>query len=169
MRKQQEWSSRALTRTEPDRSEVPMSIVRSCRWWLPGMCAASLCGVLSLGAQPPDKEVPLPPPKKLKEAVKIAAPPASILDPDTKPIDLPTSLKLAGVENPEILLARQRVVEAVALRQLAAVQILPNLNAGTNFDSHTGNLQQSSGNILSVNRSAMYAGTGAARPWRPGP
>ena len=34
-------------------------------------------------------------------------------------------------------MARQRVVEAVALRQFAAAQILPNLNAGMNYDDHT--------------------------------
>src|SRR5262249_39799214 len=55
----------------------------------------------------------------------------------------------------------QRVVEAVALRQLAAAQFLPTLNTGTNYDSHTGVLQQSNGNILSVNRSAVYVGAGA--------
>jgi outer membrane protein TolC len=148
-----------------------MSSIRLCRWWLPGLFAAGL-GALSLGAQPPDKEAPLPPPRKLPgdraggepekptEPVKIPGPPASILDPETRPIDLRSALKLAGVDNPEILLARQRVGEAVALRQLAAVQILPNLNAGTNFDSHTGNLQQSDGNILSLNRSALSAGLG---------
>ena len=61
------------------------------------------------------------------------------------------------------MIARQRVVEAAALRQLAAAQFLPSLNLGTNYDSHTGNLQQSNGNILSVNRSAVYVGAGAAR------
>ncbi len=30
-----------------------------------------------------------------------------------------------------------------------------------NYDSHTGNLQQSNGNILSVQRSAVYLGAGA--------
>ncbi len=59
------------------------------------------------------------------------------------------------------MIARQRVVEAAALRQLAAVQILPSLNFGMNYDSHTGNLQQSNGNILSVNRAAVYTGAGA--------
>jgi outer membrane protein TolC len=58
------------------------------------------------------------------------------------------------------MIARQRVVEAAALRQLAAVQFLPSINLGTNYDSHTGNLQQSNGNILSVNRSALYLGAG---------
>ena len=79
----------------------------------------------------------------------------------SRPIDLASALQLAGVENPEILIARQRVLEAVAVRQLAAAQILPSLNLGMNYDAHTGPLQQSSGNILKVNRSALYVGAGA--------
>ncbi len=38
---------------------------------------------------------------------------------------------------------------------------MPNLNIGFNYDDHNGPLQQSSGNILSVNRSALYTGLGA--------
>lgn len=89
-------------------------------------------------------------------------PPApSILDPAIRPIDLNTALQLAGVQNPNLLIARQRVVEAAALRQLAAVQFLPSINLGMNYDTHTGVVQQSNGNILSVNRSAVYVGAGA--------
>ena len=40
-------------------------------------------------------------------------------------------------------------------------QLLPNLNAGTNFDSHSGALQQSPGDILRVSRSSLYVGAGA--------
>jgi outer membrane protein TolC len=76
------------------------------------------------------------------------------------PIDLNTALRLAGAQNPDLLIARQRIVEAEALRQLAAAQFLPTINAGTNYDTHTGTLQQSNGNILSVNRSALYVGAG---------
>ncbi len=47
------------------------------------------------------------------------------------------------------------------MRQLAAAYFLPSINPGLNYDSHTGTLQQSSGNILSVNRSAFYVGAGA--------
>jgi outer membrane protein TolC len=87
--------------------------------------------------------------------------PPSILHPEVKPIDLDTALRLAGVQNPEFNLARQRVLEAVAMRQFAAAQILPSINPGMNYDSHTGNLQQSNGNILSVQRSAVYVGAGS--------
>src|SRR5438132_12881670 len=67
---------------------------------------------------------------------------------EERPIDLFTALRLANVDNPEIRLARERVREAVALRQLAAAQFLPNINVGGNFDHHLGPLQLSSGEIL---------------------
>lgn len=89
---------------------------------------------------------------------------SSLAQPEQSPvstIDLASALRLAGVENPQILLARQRVTEAVAVRQLAAAQILPSLNAGLNYDAHTGPLQQANGNILKVNRDALYVGSGA--------
>jgi outer membrane protein TolC len=88
-------------------------------------------------------------------------PPDTILQPGEAPIDLGTALRLAGADNPELLLARQRVLEATAVRQLAVAQLLPNLNAGTNYDLHRGPLQQSAGNILQVHRDALYVGLGA--------
>ncbi|MCA1685262.1 MAG: TolC family protein, partial [Planctomycetia bacterium] len=94
-------------------------------------------------------------------AVTIPPSPPTILEPNDRAIDLNTALRLAGVQNPQLMIARQRVVEAAALRQFAAVQILPSINFGGNYDSHTGPLQQSNGNILSVNRSALYLGAGA--------
>ena len=87
--------------------------------------------------------------------------PPSILKAEVQPIDLTTVLNLAGVQNPELNIARTRILEAAALRQQAAAYFLPSINPGMNYDSHTGNLQQSSGNILSVNRSAVYVGAGS--------
>jgi len=87
--------------------------------------------------------------------------PATILDPNVQPIDLNTALKLAGTQNPQLMIAQRRVLEAAAQRQLAAAQILPSINLGMNYDTHTGPLQQSNGNILSVNRSALYVGAGS--------
>ncbi len=80
---------------------------------------------------------------------------------ETRPIDLESALRLAGVDNPQIRLARERVLEAVGVRQLAAAQFLPTLNAGTNLNHHQGPVQQSSGEILKVNRDSLYLGIGA--------
>jgi outer membrane protein TolC len=101
-----------------------------------------------------------PSPAQIVDIRRIPSPP-TILKADVKPIDLNTALRLANVQNPEFNVARQRVLEAVALRQLAAAQFLPSLNPGMNYDTHSGNLQQSNGNILSVQRSAVYVGAGS--------
>jgi outer membrane protein TolC len=77
------------------------------------------------------------------------------------PIDLFSTFRLVGEQNPQVLIAQTRVIEALALRQLAAAQFLPTLNAGTSVNSHRGVLQQSAGQILSVNRDSLYAGAGA--------
>jgi outer membrane protein TolC len=132
---------------------------------------AAGCVAAGLGsavvAQPPGDE---PPAKKADPGVKLPPPravsapeppPGTILRPEESPIDLDTALRLAGAQNPELLLARQRTTETVALRQLAAAQLLPNLNVGTNYDLHRGNLQQSGGSVISVNRDALYYGLGA--------
>jgi outer membrane protein TolC len=137
---------------------VPDSVAR---WCVAGMVAAALFGSAGrLSAAPPaEKAEDAPRPKRV--APELPPPPASLLDAKAELIDLASALQLAGVKNAEILLARERVVEAVALRQLAAAQILPSLNAGTNFDSHTGPLQRSTGIIQKENRGALYVGLGA--------
>jgi outer membrane protein TolC len=118
-----------------------------------GTCAAAIAAPPAPPKKDDKPSAPTPP--------ALPALAASILDPEARPIDLASALRLAGVQNPEILLARERVTEAVALRQLAAAQILPNLNAGTNIDLHNGTLQQSTGQIIKVNRGSLYLGLGA--------
>ena len=106
-----------------------------------------------------------------QQKISVDPPPAEIRQPamigmslagGESPIDLGTALRLAGAQNPELLLARERLTEAMANRQLAAAQALPNINAGTNYNLHRGPLQQANGNILKLNREAMYVGLGAS-------
>jgi len=125
------------------------------------MVSLAACAWPSVSSRAAQAPAPFPPASRPDPSPSPPAPPPSILGPEVRPIDLTTALRLAGVENPELNLARQRVVEAAAFRQFAAVQILPTINFGTNYDSHTGVLQQSNGNILSVQRSAVYVGAGA--------
>lgn len=123
---------------------------------MPRIGAGILLGVLLMtplarGSEPPATAAPSPEAKaEGPEALR-----------EVQPIDLGAALRLAGVDNPQILIAQQRVVLAVAVRQFAAAQILPTLHAGTNFDAHTGSLQQSSGRIIKVDRAALYVGGGA--------
>jgi outer membrane protein TolC len=117
------------------------------------------------GQQPKESTAPspdkLPAPRVIIDAGEALPTVPSILGVPTQPINLPTALRLAGTQNPQILLAQERVLEAVAVRQLAAAQLLPTLNAGFNYDSHGGVLQQSTGNILNVDRQSLYVGFGA--------
>jgi outer membrane protein TolC len=118
----------------------------------------------------PNSARPLGPPteqdsiRSAEEARNIVTPPAtppSILASEIRPIDLMSALRLANVENPELNIARARILEAAAMRQLAAAYFLPSINPGVSYDSHSGVLQQSNGNILAVNRSSVYVGAGA--------
>src|SRR5271166_1807167 len=133
--------------------------------------------VVRAAAQAPNPAVRLPQPLPREEtrdriqekeetdkrmALPVPVSPPTILRPEVQPIDLDTALRLAGVQNPELNVARQRVLEAVAVRQLSAARFLPSINPGMNYDTHSGNLQQSNGNILSLNRSAVYVGAGAS-------
>lgn len=76
-------------------------------------------------------------------------------------IDLGIALRLAGVENPTINLARESLREAGAEQQAANALLLPTVNLGGNFNLHRGVLQQTSGNILDVDRQSLYLGAGA--------
>ena len=91
----------------------------------------------------------------------VDSPPVVPPAPVEYPIDLTTALRLAEVENPEIAETRQRIREALALLQGAYALLLPTFNAGINYHGHTGNLQRSSGRILSLSEQSLYFGGGA--------
>jgi outer membrane protein TolC len=91
----------------------------------------------------------------------VVTPPVVPPAPADYPIDLTTALRLAEVENPDIAGARQLIREALALQLAARVLAVPTLNTGTNYHGHTGNLQRSSGKILSLSQQALYFGGGA--------
>ncbi len=161
-----------------------MNTSHRARWWRAGM-ALILCFVASTLLLPASAQLPgqsgdnpqagneepsLPNPRRQADektgqmvAASLPQPAPSILpEPDAiNAIDLACVLRLSGVNNPDLLLARQRVAQAAALRFLALSFVLPNFNTGINYDDHNGPLQQSSGNILTVNRQALYLGMGA--------
>lgn len=75
-------------------------------------------------------------------------------------IDLEVALRLAGVENPTINLARERVREALAQQLEARALLLPNLNVGGNYYRHGGILQASTDVMRDVDRQSLYLGFG---------
>jgi len=129
-------------------------------------CGAALGQAPSLSADAPGVSPVPPAPAAAPDSAN--APATSddeylkqFLETNVTPIDLLSALRLAGEQNSDILVAQQRVTEAVALRQLAAAQFLPTLNAGTSENTHRGVLQQSDGTIIRVNRDSLYVGAGA--------
>ena len=76
-------------------------------------------------------------------------------------IDLGVALRLAGVDNPTINLAREQVREALAVQLGARSLLLPSVNIGGNYHNHQGALQASPGFIRTVNSQSLYLGFGA--------
>lgn len=90
----------------------------------------------------------------------VVSPPVVPPPVQTFPVDLTTALRLAEVENPEIAEARQRILEATALRQAAYALMLPSLNGGFSYHGHDGELQRSAGHTLEVSQQTIYFGGG---------
>jgi outer membrane protein TolC len=77
-----------------------------------------------------------------------------------QPIDLPTALRLAGAQNLDVQIARERVNEARASQQSATAQFFPWISAGIVYRQHEQNLQDVQGNIVDVDKYS-YAPGGA--------
>ena len=76
-------------------------------------------------------------------------------------LDLGVALRLGGVENPTINLAREVVREALADQLAARSLLLPSLSAGTNLRLHRGAFLSASGLVRTVDLQSLYLGAGA--------
>lgn len=100
----------------------------------------------------------VPPPKVLssEELPSPKEPPPS----DRYPIDLTTTLQLAGANNLQIALASERIRQSQAKLEGAEAQWLPSLNLGVGYTRHDGRIQDTRGEVLDTSRSAVYVGGG---------
>jgi len=96
-----------------------------------------------------------------KSPVSTPDAPAPVPNASEETIDLEIALRLAGVENPTIKLARERIREALASQLAARALLLPSVNIGGNYHLHNGVLQASPGFIRKVNSQSLYMGFGA--------
>jgi outer membrane protein TolC len=76
-------------------------------------------------------------------------------------LDLGVALRLAGVDNPTINIAREQVREAAAGELAARSMLLPSVNIGGNYHYHNGALQASFGGIRNLHSQSLYLGFGA--------
>lgn len=89
-----------------------------------------------------------------------AASPMPQADTSLYPLNLTTALQLGGGNNLQIALASERIHEAVAKLDAAEVLWLPSLKAGVGFNSHTGKIQATNGEIVEVDRQSVFVGGG---------
>jgi len=77
------------------------------------------------------------------------------------PIDLATALRLADERNLDIAIYMERIAEASARVAQARTLAVPTLRAGATSDRHTGNIQETGGQVLDVDRASRFTGIGA--------
>ena len=73
-------------------------------------------------------------------------------------IDLPTALRLAGAQNLDVKIARERLAEAKANHQSAVSQFFPWISPGITYRRHDDNIQDVSGNIIDVHKYSYAPG-----------
>ena len=77
-------------------------------------------------------------------------------EPDVLPIDLPTALRLADERNRDVAIYIERIAEASARVTQARTLAVPTLRAGATYDRHTGNIQETGGQVLDVDRASRF-------------
>jgi outer membrane protein TolC len=73
-------------------------------------------------------------------------------------IDLPTALRLAGAQNLDVRIARERLAEAKANHYSAVSQFFPWISPGIVYRQHDDLIQDVSGNIIDVNKYSYAPG-----------
>ena len=84
--------------------------------------------------------------------------PAAETNVAAQPIDLATALRLAGAQNLDVAIARERVKEARAQHEQARAQFFPWIAPSIGYRRHDGNIQETSGNILDASRQSYSQG-----------
>lgn len=74
------------------------------------------------------------------------------------PIDLATALKLAGAQNLDVAIARERVSEAEAAQEQARQKFFPFLTPGLQWRRHDGRTQDVIGNMLDTRKQTLGLG-----------
>ena len=75
-----------------------------------------------------------------------------------QPLDLPTALKLAGAQNLDIQIARERLAEARANHDSALAQFFPWISPGITYRQHDDKIQDVAGNVIEVHKYSYAPG-----------
>lgn len=99
-------------------------------------------------------------PAVLAATTLLAGPPVAS-QPSWHPIDLATALRLAGANNLDVRIARERVAEAEANNLVALEQFFPYIAPGVSYRRHEGNIQTVEGRIIDADKELYTAGATA--------
>jgi outer membrane protein TolC len=80
-------------------------------------------------------------------------------------IDLATALRLAGAQNLDVQIARERLAEAKANHSIAVSQFFPWLSPGVGYRRHEDRLQDVVGNVFDADKQTYVAGGTLAGQW----
>src|SRR5438045_890390 len=73
-------------------------------------------------------------------------------------IDLPTTLRLANARNLDVQIARERLREAQAEREVAISQFFPWISAGAAYRRHDGRIQAVDGTMFDASKQSYNVG-----------
>ena len=74
------------------------------------------------------------------------------------PIDLPTALRLAGAQNLDVKIAREKLAEAQATEDQARQTFFPWIAPGVTYRRHEGQIQDVSGNMFRADKQSYNIG-----------
>lgn len=98
----------------------------------------------------------------LKAAILLA--PAALFSAPS-PIDLATTLRLAGADNLSVRIAKEKLAEARADADVARDRMFPWVTAGFGFRQHLNNIQTVEGRIIDADKRSFNAGLGLNAQW----
>jgi len=84
----------------------------------------------------------------------------TVLEAGVYPIDLANALGLGGADNVQVRLARTRLFQAQARHLEAKTLWLPSIRLGVGYNKHDGRLQETTGDVIEVERNSLFYGGG---------
>ena len=91
---------------------------------------------------------------------QLAAQPATAAQESNRlEIDLPAAVRLADERNVDVAIFLARVEAATARLAQARLAAVPSLRVGTTEERHEGTIQETSGNVVDVDRAARFRGS----------
>ena len=103
--------------------------------------------------------------RPLAAALLLAAPLLSVTSAAPQPIDLATTLRLAGADNLSVKIAQEKLAEARAEADVARERLFPWVSVGTTFRQHENNIQTVEGRIIDADKRSFSAGIGLNAQW----